>query len=749
MTTPNGNGVRPANTKTNSPVRPGRRRQVTSILAALAAMSVATGVIVAAMALPVVGMAGIGVRDAAETFNDLPVPALSRLPTRSEILDARGGLIAYYYPNHIYRVPVTFSQIAPVMREAIVAIEDSRYYKHGALDFRGTLRAVAADVTGGQVQGGSTLAQQYVKNALLLTAADSAEERAAVADSLARKIRELRIAVTVERQLSKNQLLAAYLNVAYFDNEAYGIAVAAQRYFGTTAAKLSLPEAALLAGMVQSPSAFDPLVYSAAATARRNVVLARMAQLHYVSNTAAATAAKAPLGLHYSVQSLKQGCSSAPATAAWFCDYVVAELRTNPAYSAAWRQMNTLGGVQIHTTMNPQDQRAAQDAVTFMLPPPPSGFNPGHNAAAEVLVQPGTGYVQAIAVDRPYGTGADEDSIDYAVDTGQDGGFGVQTGSSSKLFTLITALKQNYPFGFRLSVKSPNDVGPFYDCKGHYVGAFGVSNAEGAGRGTYSLYTGTTQSINVFFAELERRVGLCNVVRTAVSMGDHRADGTSMLAADGKPSRPGYQPPADDLPSFTLGTVNVSPMTMAASYATVAAGGLYCRPLAIAKITAGRAQLPVDPVGCRRAFSRAVAAAATYILRGVLTSGTARGDGVVRDGVYLAQAGKTGTANSFDFAAFGGYTPHLAGYVSMFNPSGPVAHPMVGYASCYRSGGGSEECPGSVFGANAGQIWQLTFESADLGAAFSAFSPVPPDSGYFRAGTGQQSRVGHRHRRRT
>jgi membrane peptidoglycan carboxypeptidase len=746
MTRPTGNGARPAN---GSTVKSGRHGYVTSILAALAAMSVATGVIVAAITLPVVGMAGVGVRDAAETFNDLPVPALSRLPTRSEILDASGGLIAYYYPNHIYRVPVTFSQIAPVMREAIVAIEDSRYYQHGALDFRGTLRAIAADVTGGQVQGGSTLAQQYVKNALLLTAADSAEQRAAVADSLARKIRELRIAVTVERQLSKNQLLAAYLNVAYFDNEAYGIAVAAQRYFGTTAAKLTLPEAALLAGMVQNPSAYDPLAYSAAATARRNVVLARMAQLHYVSKAAAATAAKAPLDLHYSVQSLRQGCSSASATAAWFCDYVVAELRTNRAYSTAWQTMNTIGGVQIHTTMNPQDQRAAQDAVTFMLPPPPSGFNPGHNAAAEVLVQPGTGYVQAIAVDRPYGTGAGEDSIDYAVDTGQDGGFGVQTGSSSKLFTLITALKQNYPFGFRLSVKSPNDVGPFYDCKGHYVGAFPVSNAEGAGRGTYSLYTGTTQSINVFFAELEHRVGLCNVVRTAVSMGDHRADGTSLLAADGKPNRPGSQLPADDLPSFTLGTVNVSPMTMAAAYATVAAGGLYCRPLAIAKITAGRAQLPVEPVDCHRAFSPTVAAAATYILRGVLTSGTARGDGVVRDGVYVAQAGKKGTANSFDFAAFGGYTPHLAGYVSMFNPSGPVAHPMVGYASCYRSAGGGEDCPGSVFGANAGQIWQLTFESADLGAAFAAFPPVPADSGYLRAGTGQQRPVGHGHRRRT
>ncbi len=723
-----------------------RRAPVLSVLAALAALSVATGILVGAIALPIAGMAGIAARDAAETFNDLTVPALAVLPTRSEILDANGGLIAYYYPNHIYRVPVSYRQIAPVMREAIVAIEDSRYYQHGALDIRGTLRAMTTDLAGGQVQGGSTLAQQYVKNALLLTAADSAEQRAAVADSAARKIRELRIAVNVEHELTPDQLLAAYLNVAYFENEAYGVEVAAARYFGVSAAQLSLPQAALLAGLVQNPSRFDPLVYPAAAIARRNVVLARMVQLHDISSAAAAAAKKAPLGVHFSAQSLQQGCTSASAgTAAWFCDYVLAELRTNPAYGTAWRQMNTTGGLRIYTTMNPQDQRAAQNAVSFMLPAPPSGYNPGANAAAEVLVQPGTGDVQAIAVDRPYGTGPGEDSIDYAVDSAQNGGIGVQTGSSSKLFTLITALKHNYPFGFHMSVSSPNDIGPYYNCAGGYTGSFPVSNAEGPGHGTYSLYTGTTQSINVFFAELEQRVGLCNVVKTAVSMGVHRANGGSLLAAVGKPGQPGYQLPADDLPSFTLGSVNVSPMTMAGAYATVAAGGVYCRPIAIDQIIAGSSRLPVESADCHQVFPSAVATAATYILRGVLTSGTARGDGVTRDGVYIPQAGKTGTANSFDFAAFGGYTPTLAGYVSMFNPAGPVSHPMVGYSSCYRAAGGGEDCPGSVFGANVGQIWQLTFESADLGSNVGVFPSLPGNSSYFRAGTGQHTPANGKH----
>jgi membrane peptidoglycan carboxypeptidase len=706
------------------------------------------------MVLTIAGMAGIATRDAVATFNNLPVPDFSQLPARSEILDSRGRLIAYYYPNHIYRVPVSFGQIAPSMRQAIVAIEDSRFYKHGAIDIRGTMRAIVTDLTSGQVQGGSTLAQQYVKNALQLTAADRAEQQAAAADDLGRKIRELRIAASVEHDLTPDQLLAAYLNVAYFANEAYGIEVAAERYFGRTAATLTLPESAMLAGMVQNPAQFDPVTDPVAATQRRNVVLGRMAQLGYISKATAARASLAPAGVHFRPQSLAEGCPSAsPASTAWFCDYVIAELRTNPAYSVAWHLLSTTGGLKIYTTLNPQDQTAAQNAVNFMLPPPPSAYNPGQNAAAEVLVRPGTGAVEAIAVDRPYGSGYGQDSVDYAVDTPQDGGLGVQTGSSSKLFTLIAALKHGIPFGFSLAVSSPAVVRPYYNCNRKPAGSFRVANDEGAGRGTYSLYTGTTKSINVFYAKLEQRVGLCNVVRTAVSMGDHRAGGGSLLTPAGKPGSLGYQPRADDVPSFTLGSVDVSPMTMAAAYASVAAGGVYCRPVAIARITAvgpgaGAAKvrkLPVASAGCHRVFSAAVAAAATYILRGVLTSGTAKGDSVTRKGGAVPQAGKTGTANHFEFAAFGGYTPKLAGFVSEFNPAGPVGHPMVGKASCYRASGGGKDCPGSVLGANAGQIWQLTFESADLGQPFGSFPPVPRSSPFLRGGTGQHAPAKAKH----
>jgi membrane peptidoglycan carboxypeptidase len=263
---------------------PWRRAGFTSSVAGrIAVVSVAAGALVAAIIMPVTGLIGVATRDAAKTFNTLSVPPLQQVPTRSEILDSAGHLIAYYYPGGIYRIPVTYDQIAPVMRDAIVSIEDSRFYLHGALDPRGTLRAVATDLNNTQVQGGSTLAQQYVKNALILTAHTKTQKAEAAALTPQRKIRELRIAASVEHELTKNQLLAAYLNVAYFDNQAYGIQVASEFYFRTSAARLTLAQAALLAGMVEDPYADDPMVFSKAAIQRRNTVLLRMFQLHKIS----------------------------------------------------------------------------------------------------------------------------------------------------------------------------------------------------------------------------------------------------------------------------------------------------------------------------------------------------------------------------------------------------------------------------------------------------------------------------------
>ncbi|HEX9063499.1 MAG TPA: transglycosylase domain-containing protein [Streptosporangiaceae bacterium] len=686
-----------------------RRRGRLKALGVLVAVTLTAGLLNAAVALPFLGVAGIATKDAARTFDALPVAGLGQLPARSEIVDSQGHLIAYYYPRNIYRVPVRYDQIAPVMREAIVAIEDSRFFQHGALDPRGTLRALATTLSGSGTQGGSDLAQQYVKNACILTAATLAESEACSAETVTRKLRELRIAANVMRQMTRPQLLAAYLNAAYFENQAYGIQVASQFYFSTTAARLTLPEAALLAGLVQNPVAYDPLLHPEAAQQRRDVVLARMAQLGDITGADAATAAAAGLGLHISRLPLETGClSQAASGAAFFCDYVLAILRHDPFYAKVWADLNFTGGLKINTTLGPREQKVAQRAVNFIVPARSGYYNPGHNADTEVLLQPGSGAIRAIAVNRAFGSGLGHTTVDYAVNTEFGAGAGVQTGSSSKVFTLVTALKQGLPFGYHLRVTSPTTVGPYYNCHHGYVPPFPVINAEGRqGAATYTIYNGTTGSINAFYATLEQRVGLCNVVRTAASMGMVRADGVSLLRRD--PNLPkGLDLSADNYPSFTLGSVYVSPLNMVAAYATLAARGVYCRPYAIRAIAASNgAALPVQGRHCHRVMSRGVADAANYVLQGVLGGGGT----AYNRGIGIPAAAKTGTANRGYYAAFAGYTPRLAGYVSVFNPVSPTGSgKMLGSNADYREVNGALAVPGQMFGDNApGATWQLTF----------------------------------------
>jgi membrane peptidoglycan carboxypeptidase len=703
------------------------------------AVSIGAGLLVAAVAVPVIGAVGVAARNMANAFNTLKVASLGQIPSRSELLTANGKLIAYYYPNNIYRIPVSYNQIAPVMRNAIVAIEDSRFYVSGAFDLRATLRAIAADLHhSSSLQGASTIAQEYVKNALVLTATTPQEQAAAVADTLGRKIRQLKMAADVEHEMTRDQLLTGLLNVAYYENSAYGIQVAAERYFSTSAADLTLPQAALLAGLVKDPTFYDPITDPTQAIDRRNTVLTSMAEVGYITQKQAAAAENLPLGLHESAAPLAEGCPSpSAASEAFFCDYVMSEMKNNSAYAKAYAELNTTGGLKIYTTLIPQDQNAANTAVNWVLPANNGFYNPNNDVDTEAMIEPGTGRIRAIAVDRPYGNGPGQTTVDYAVPTQYDGNpQGVQTGSSSKIFTLLTALKQGVPFGFSQAIVSPSTIGPYFNCQGGPTAPFNVHNAEGAGKGTFTLYNGTTQSINVFYAHLEQKVGLCNVVQTAVSLGMTFVNGGSLL----KPDKALGQESADNDPSFTLGAVPVSPLSMANAYATVAARGIYCTPTAISQIlTPSGASLPVMEPNCHRVLAAAVADAANYILQGVLVSpGTAAGRGI-----NVPAAAKTGTANGGFYAAFAGYTPHLAGYVSVFNPTDPTTGgAMINGNSCYRENpvfGGELSCPGQMFGDNApGATWQMSFLRADVGSP-EPFVGVPADSPFFAEGTGINS----------
>ncbi|HCU93306.1 MAG TPA: hypothetical protein DHU96_11475 [Actinobacteria bacterium] len=694
-------------------------------------LAAAGGALVAALALPFVLTGGMTVRNAAAKFNTLATPELGLLPVRSEILDRHGNVIAFYYSRGIDRVPVSYSRIAPVMRQAIVAIEDSRFYQHGAIDFKGTIRALVNNLQGHAVQGGSTLAQQYVKNVEILSAANPQAAFAnATMDTLGRKIRELRMAARVEHTMTRNQILTGYLNAAFFGNSAYGIEVAARRYFSTDASHLTLPQAAMLAGMVENPAAYNPLLggtFAKAALARRNTVLARMAQLGYITQAQAKAAGNQQLGLNPSVP--QSGCTSNSARyAAYFCDYVLAVIHHDAAYKKVAARLDGKGGLKIYTTLDPRDQQAAQNAVNYEMPPPPSSVNPGKNAATEVLIQPGTGAVRAIAIDRPYGFGPHQNSIDYAVGPQYNGSQGVQIGSTGKVYVMVTALEQGIPFGYSKTVGFSATVGPYTNCKGQDTAPWQVHNDESERGGHYTLYTGTSFSINVFYAYLEQKVGLCNTIRTAARMGLTWPDGKSLLRPDRAEH---HYLSADNDPSFTLGADNVAPIDVAAADATLPSRGIYCHPVAITRImimTSGQ-NLPVESAGCHRVLSRRVADAANYILQGDLTSmGTAPWDAIPRPA-----AAKTGTADQYVSAFFVGYTPDLLGTVWVGNPADPYKYPMSGYpGSCYRV-----ECGGVMYGSMApGQTWQQTFLHARLASPPLSFVPVPPGDALFALGNG-------------
>ena len=721
------------------------------------------GALCAAMVLPIVAATGIAVRNTADKVTATELN-FSTLPQRSAIYDRDGNLITYVYgvdlgkgfkADGVNRQPVAYDQISPNMLKAIVAIEDDRYWTHGAIDLQGTFRAIVNDVQGKAVQGGSSIVQQYVKNVLVLSANGNIQaQQAAIRTSLSRKWDELRMALDVAHKNSKQDILDGYLNDAYFSHGAWGVEAAAETYFHTTAAKLSLDQAATLAGIVEDPARYDPINNPHDSTARRNTVLARMMQTNVLSPADEQLAVAKPLGIHFG--QVMSGCS-APTVGAYgfFCDYVIHTFLLDKAFGATSEDRAKLlatGGLRIRTTVSKQDQNAATSAVNYVLPHHSKTYNPAGNAATTAMVTPGTGEIMAIAENRPYGTGSGQTEVDYAVPSRYGGAGGVQTGSSSKFFTLVTALQQGTPFGYQSTVPSPTTINGFTNCAGQPVGrdpktgqlgAFPVVNSEGPGTRTETLVTGTTASINVFYAQLEQRVGLCNVVKTAASLGMTRADGTSLFNSDKTPT--GTLDPADDIPAFTLGVVNVAPLQMAAAYATAASGGIYCKPIALSSVTdASGRSYKVPSAGCHRALSPDVANAVSYILRGVLANGgTASNVGGI--GGYDA-AGKTGTSNvengnGTPYAAFAGYTTNLASFTSVFNPKSPVLHPMVDSSACYRTFNGDQHCFGEMFGADApANIWKVSFEHANLGHA-RPFGQVSPGSPLWSQGQGLTAKL--------
>ncbi len=667
----------------------------------------------AGIALPAAGALGLAAKGSVQGFDEIPdnlkSPALSQ---RTTILDNKGGQIATVYSRD--RTVVDLKDISPYMQKAIVAIEDSRFYQHGAIDLKGVLRALNQNAqNGGVAQGASTLTQQLVKNYFVEEAGDDPTKVAqATQQTLGRKVRELKYAIQLEEKLGKKKILENYLNITFFGEQAYGIEAAAQRYFSKPAKDLNLQESALLAGIVQSPSRYDPVNDEAEATKRRNTVLQRMAEVHDISQQEADQAKEAKLGLK--VSQPKNGCITAVKGASFFCKYVENVFLTDPVFGKTkearaklWNQ----GGLTIRTTLDPQAQKSVQSSIK-------SHVNKSDSVAtAATLVEPGTGKIVGMGQSRPYGYGKNETEYNYSVDRDMGGSnYGFPTGSTFKPFVAAAALEegrpatQQYPSPYEMAYPSPVQTcssKPWTNLTNEKL-----SNESTEEKGPYALKTAMAKSVNTYFVQMISDIGICPVVKMTDKLHVVQGNGDKL----------------PEVPAITLGSKGISPLTMASAYATFASRGMYCTPIAIESITQkadGREKsLEVPKSTCSRAMSEKTADTVNTLLQGVIDSGTGQQAGLSdRD-----NAGKTGTTDERKNAWFVGYTPNLSGAVWVGSPKQNVKMTGIRIGGVYHD---------LVYGGQVpGPIWKDAMTGALSGKDSPSFNLIdipdekPKDNGH-------------------
>ena len=605
---------------------------------------VVAGALVAGVLLPWVVGAGAVAQDVAGPPGGQTVE-LVELPPNTRVLAADGSTITEFYDQN--RAPVGSGQIAEVMKQALVDIEDARFYEHNGVDVEGTVRALVRNVSSGSVeQGGSTLTQQLVKQSLLQTAPTAQERQAATEESVGRKLREARLALALEREHSKDDLLTSYLNLVYFGQNAYGVQAAAQRYFGVDAAALSLAQAAMLAGLVQSPTDDDPVAHPEAGRARRDQVLTRMHELGDITDQQLADAVATPVDVSAGREP-PNGCVGAT-LGGYFCAYLQEYLTG----TLGLRQDRLDGGgLTIQTTLRPDVQTAGDQAVLAALP------MGDPLAGVYTAVEPGTGHVLAMSTNRRYGC-PDPDCESVVLNTAYSQG----AGSTYKVFTAAAALEAGYPADHVITTSNPYVSRVYRDGDGPYV----VQAFAAADRPTLTMEQALYLSSNTYFVALEDQLGSVEgPVRMAERMGIHFSASSADEIIDGNRG------------SFTLGAEVTSPLDLANAYATLAAGGTRCTPTPVtqvldpagAPLTGDDGRPLVDGDDCDPdAVPRAVATTLAQMMRKDVEPGHPGQTGVAAYVPGHQTAGKTGTAQDNYSITFAGFTPHYSASVMVFNP---------------------------------------------------------------------------------
>lgn len=668
-------------------------------------MSVVAGLLVTAGITPAVAVTGLAANDSIGVFEGLPeYLKIDSLDTRSTMYATQGGKevpIAQFYSQN--RVDDTWDQISPLLKDAAVSTEDPRFYEHGGIDLQGTLRAIVKTyiLRGGEVQGGSSITQQYVKNVRVQTCEKynvianpsngQTQEQAQKAmdtkyqacyatytdQSPDRKIKEMKLAIGLEKKYSKQQILTGYLNISGFGGQVYGVEAAARYYFNTSAKDINLQQAATLIAILNNPNnlridkdtvqkkdgkvTFENTAANGykATLDRRNYVLDAMLKAKAITQKQHDDAIATKIEPTITPQ--PSGCDAAAAIdAAFYCQTVIDEMQNDPAFGKTADDRAALlrhGGLSIYTPLNLDLQSVAQSALSNYIPAARPDIDLG---GANVAMELNTGRVVQMVQNRPWGTAQSTDptqpathtatQVNYNVDEDLGGSTGFQTGSTYKLFTLLEWLKEghsvndyiNAPFGPKTykqtQFHSSCPVGQTAGDPGiNPTGIWKVGNDSAGEGGRMSVMTATAESVNTAFAQMGTQLDLCKIRQNAIDLGVHLAYPYTFTT----PAQPRV---LGGSPSTILGVNEIAPVTMAAAYAAVANGGKYCNPIYIDKVVDGTGKsLPVPQPDCQQKLDPNIAAGAIYALQGVLKSG---GTGVTanpNDGVPIM--GKTGTTD--------------------------------------------------------------------------------------------------------
>lgn len=613
-----------------------RPAQLLALLLAFLSVSSLMGVVTAGMLVPVAGPTALAAKSVPSVFNELPGDLQTVAPAEeSQLLDSSGGVIAHFYDKQ--RIVVPSANIADAMKKAIVAIEDKRFYEHNGVDATGIARALVTNLGDSGRQGASTITQQYVRNSLAergYLEGDADQVSAATEQTTERKLREIKYALALEKTQSKDEILTGYLNIAPFGPITYGVEAASQRYFSKSASELNYLEAALLAGLVQSPVQYDPLTHPEAAQERRDTVLATMLDQGVITQEEydEGIATSVDSMLHPTVSS--EGCSGADSSKAYFCDYVLSQFLEDPTFGATRIERERLlktQGITIRTTLDTAKQDAAYASLTNAIP---VGDASGLNDAL-VSLDPRTGKVLAMAQNTTYGIESGQTMANYSA----DGNF--QVGSTFKVFVLLEWFKEGH--SAYETVGSANTFYPngSFKCDGRSITTEGYQVNDLAGKtGTMNVVRATGQSVNQAFVNMASRVDFCSIFETAYDMG---------ITEDGEVPAP--------FPANILGSVSSSPLHMASVFATIANSGQQCTPQSIESVTDRNENVLKEfSADCKEVISPDLANKTAALLTasaGQYYTSTRLGDG-------RPFAAKSGTTDGHANTWLTGFTPSLA-----------------------------------------------------------------------------------------